>query len=126
MAHGSTTSIDEYVLEDFDETYINNMMIAANANILCIGHSHKPFYRLIETEGIVKHVVNIGSVGKPKDSNPFGCYAILTIENESSIIGSQNIKVDFIRFEYDIEMAAKAIENSPLPNELIDRLRKAY
>ncbi len=126
MAHGSATSIDEYILEDFEEAYIYKMMIETNADILCVGHSHKPFYKIIEIEGIVKHVINIGSVGKPKDGNPFGCYIILTIEDESSIAGSPNINVEFIRFEYDIEKAVAAIENSPLPNELMDRLRKAY
>ena len=126
LAHGSTKSINEYVLEDFEETYIKNMMIEANADILCIGHSHKPFYRKIETGGISNLVVNIGSVGKPKDGNPFGCYAILSINEESTITNNEDVHVDFIRFDYDIERAAKAIENSSLPNELIDRLKKAY
>ena len=37
-----------------------------------------------------------------------------------------SIQVEFIRFAYDIEKAATAIMQSPLPNELADRLRKAY
>jgi hypothetical protein len=43
---------------------------------------------------------------------------LLTIEND--------IKVEFIRFEYDIERAATAILQSLLPDGLADRLRKAY
>jgi len=32
--------------------------------------------------------------------------------------------VEFIRFEYDVEKAAKAIEDSPLPDAYADMLRK--
>jgi len=39
---------------------------------------------------------------------------------------AESIEVGFIRFEYDIEKAVKGIENSPLPQELADMLRKAY
>lgn len=62
-----------------------------------------------------RHAINIGSVGKPKDNNPAGCYVILTINADK-----------FIRFEYDIEKAAKAIEDSALPNEFAGMLRSGY
>lgn len=114
LAHGSTRSIDEYVLEDLDANYVKDMMAEAGADVLCIGHSHKPYHRSIDT----RHIINIGSTGKPKDGNPMGCYVLLTIND--------NIQVGFIRFEYNVEQAAKAIEGSPLPNELADRLRKAW
>jgi putative phosphoesterase len=114
LAHGSTHSINEYVLEDLDENYVLEMMSEAKAEILCVGHSHLPYHRIIGNN----HVVNIGSVGKPKDGNPNGCYVILTID--------EDIKVDFVRFSYNVEKAAKAVESSPLPDEIADRLRKAY
>lgn len=114
LAHGSTRSINEYVLEDTEENYLVDMMDEAKADVLCVGHSHLPYHRMIGD----KHVINIGSVGKPKDGDPNGCYALLTIED--------SIQVEFIRFAYDIEKAATAIMQSPLPNELADRLRKAY
>lgn len=114
LAHGSPSSINEYVLVDTDENYVLEMMAEAKANVLCVGHSHLPYHRIIGE----KHVINIGSIGKPKDGNPNGCYVILSIEN--------NIKVDFIRFAYDIEKAALAVVNSELPDELAERLRKAF
>lgn len=116
LAHGSTRSINEYVLEDTDEAYVLEMMTEAKADVLCVGHSHLPYHRIIGN----KHVINIGSVGKPKDSDPRGCYVILTIAENGEV------KPEFIRFNYDIEKAAKAVEVSPLPDELADRLRKAY
>ena len=114
LAHGSTRSIIEYVLEDMNEGDVIEMMNEAKADVLCVGHSHLPYHRIIAN----KHVINIGSVGKPKDGNPMGCYVLLNIEDD--------IKVDFIRFVYDVEKAAQAIEASPLPDELADHLRKAY
>jgi putative phosphoesterase len=114
LAHGSTRSINEYVVEDLEESYVLGMMTEANANVLCIGHSHLPYHRIIGD----KHVINIGSVGKPKDGNADGCYVMLTIED--------SIQVEFVRFAYDIEKAAMAILQSPLPDELADRIRKAY
>lgn len=116
LAHGSIRSINEYILEDLDESYVLEMMNEAQADVLCIGHSHLPYYRAIGN----KHIINTGSVGKPKDSNPQGCYVLLMIPDTG------NIAVQFIRFDYDIEKAAKAIEESELPDELADRLRKAY
>lgn len=126
LAHGSTRSVNEYVLEDLDENYVLEMMNEANADILCIGHSHKPYHRIINCNGNLKHVINIGSVGKPKDGNTMGCWVLLTIDENIAVDGKDALGVDFIRFEYDVERATKAIEESPLPDELADRLRKAY
>ncbi|WP_276348863.1 metallophosphoesterase family protein [Daejeonella sp. JGW-45] len=126
FTHGSPRSVDEYVLEDTNEDYVLELMAEAGADILCVGHSHKPYHRIIERQGAIKQVVNIGSVGKPKDGNPLGCYVLITINKNSFTKITSGIQVAFIRFEYDIEKAANAIENSPLPVELADRLRKAY
>lgn len=126
LAHGSTRSVDEYVLEDMDEADLLDMMKKAKADILCVGHSHKPYHRVITTKKKNKHVINIGSVGKPKDGNPDGCYVLLTLTDNSSILDKNSIKVEFIRVAYAIERAATAIENSPLPNEFADMLRNAY
>jgi len=126
LAHGSTRSINEYVLEDTDEAYVLEMMNEAKADILCVGHSHLPYHRIIKHNGSYKHVINIGSIGKPKDGNPAGCYVLMTINEHSSANDRDSITVEFIRVPYDIERAAKAVEDSSLPDELADRLRKAY
>jgi len=118
LAHGSTRSINEYVLEDTEEHYVLDMMAEAGADILCVGHSHLPYHRVIHSGDKIKQVINIGSVGKPKDGDLRGCYALLSLTDK--------ITVEFVRFDYDIERATKAIEASPLPNELADRLRHAY
>ena len=73
-----------------------------------------------------KHAINIGSVGKPKDNNTKGCYVILELNKHTSMLDEKSINVEFIRFNYNIEKAAKAIEDSILPNEFANNLRNGY
>jgi predicted phosphodiesterase len=130
LVHGSPRRINEYLFEDRDEKSILRIMEGADADIMCFGHTHQPYHRILPTtpgENIhYCHAINIGSVGKPKDKNPKGCYVILTINADSSITRKESVHVQFIRFDYDIEKAAKAVEESPLPNEYAEMLRKGY
>jgi putative phosphoesterase len=126
FAHGSTRKIDEYVLVDTDEHYVMQMLKEANADMLFVGHSHKPYHRVLQDEsGLYKHIVNLGSVGKPKDGDPRACYVVLTIDENSSCKDKNSIGIEFRRVEYDVEAAAKTIEESPLPNEFAEALRKS-
>ncbi|MCX2477156.1 metallophosphoesterase family protein [Pedobacter sp. MC2016-05] len=126
FAHGSTKSIDEYILIDTDEKYVLDMMLKAGADMLFVGHSHKPYHRILkDSDNKFKHVVNLGSVGKPKDGDPRGCYVIITITPDSSISDKNNIQVEFRKFDYDVESSAKMIENSLLPGEFAVALRLA-
>jgi predicted phosphodiesterase len=128
FVHGSPRKVNEYLFEDRDEKSMLRIMEQADADIMCFGHTHKPYHRILnsrnEGENHFRHAINIGSVGKPKDSDPRGGYVILTINPDSTVTDKESIKVEFIRFEYDIEKAAKAVEDSPLPNEYADMLRK--
>jgi putative phosphoesterase len=129
MVHGSPSSNKEYLLEDKDEDSFIKIFSETDSQILLFGHSHKPYHRILvnknNTIPSYLHAINAGSVGKPKDGDPRGCYVIITLTDKSSILDKDSIQVKFIRFDYDIEKAAKALENSPLPNEYAERLRKA-
>ena len=128
LVHGSPRKINEYLFEDRDEKSLLRILEQANADILCFGHTHKPYHRILESnvngKNIIRHAINIGSVGKPKDGNPLGCYVILTINEESSVSNKDAVQVEFIRFEYDVEKAARAVEDSLLPDAYADMLRK--
>ncbi len=130
MVHGSPRKINEYIFEDRPEKSLLRIMEQADADILCFGHTHKPFHRILnsseEDTPYFRHAINIGSVGKPKDGDKRGCYVILSIDENSTVKAKDSIKVEFIRFDYDIEKAAKAIEDSILPDGYADMLRKAY
>jgi putative phosphoesterase len=128
LVHGSPRKINEYLFEDREEKSLLRIMQDADADIMCFGHTHKPYHRILEITEVnnirYRHAINIGSVGKPKDGNSQGGYVLLHINENSSILTKESIKVEFIRFNYDIEKAAKAVEDSPLPNAYAESLRK--
>ena len=127
MVHGSPRRINEYLFEDRDEKSLHRIMEQAGADVMCFGHTHKPYHRILnDTEGknYFRHAINIGSVGKPKDGDSRGGYVILNINDQSSVLQADSIKSELIRFDYDIELAAKAVEDSPLPNDYADSLRR--
>jgi len=128
MVHGSPRHISEYLFEDRDEKSLLRICKDARADILCFGHTHKPFHRILPrlepAHGHYRHAVNIGSVGKPKDGDPRGCYAVVTVNPDSSVRDPDSVRVEFIRFAYDVEKAAGAVEDSPLPNAYAEALRK--
>jgi putative phosphoesterase len=130
LVHGSPRKINEYLFEDRDEKSLLRIIQDAGADILCFGHTHKPYHRILPTQLIgtthFRHAINTGSVGKPKDGDPRGCYVMLNIDGDTSNLNANSIQVEFIRFEYDIEKAAKAVEDSPLPNDYAESLRKGF
>ena len=127
LVHGSPRKINEYLFEDREEKSMLRIMQDADADIMCFGHTHKPYHRVLTiTDGETsryRHAINIGSVGKPKDGNPQGGYVLLYVNENSSILNKDSISVEFIRFNYDIEKAAKAVEDSPLPDAYAASLR---
>ncbi|PSK88997.1 metallophosphoesterase family protein [Taibaiella chishuiensis] len=124
LVHGSPRRINEYLFEDRDEKSMLRIMEQADADIMCFGHTHKPYHRVLASSGThYRHAINLGAAGKPKDGNPQGCYVMLTINDHSTIKDKDSILVEFIRFDYDVERAAKAVEDSPLPDAYADMLR---
>jgi len=130
LVHGSPRKINEYLFKDRDEKSLLRIMEQADADIMCFGHTHKPYYRILPMQPAenahYRHAINIGSVGKPKDNNPKGCYVILTVNANSNSTNKEAVQVEFIRFDYNIEKASKAVEDSPLPNGYAEMLRRGY
>lgn len=125
LVHGSPRRVNEYLFEDREEKSLLRIMQDAGADIMCFGHTHKPYHRILESAAGYRHAINIGSVGKPKDGDPRGGYVVLHIDDRSSTAEKAGIQVEFIRFTYDVEKAARAVEGSPLPQAFADALRLA-
>lgn len=113
LVHGSPRRINEYLYEDRPESSLERLLDLANADVLVCGHTHLPYHRVLASG---RHVVNAGSVGKPKDDDPRACYLVLSAEGKE-------LSVDFIRVPYDVEAAAQAIEATDMPNEFAQMLR---
>jgi predicted phosphodiesterase len=83
-----------------------------------IGHSHIPTVcgEDLETFSFVKDkrfLINVGSVGQPRDGNPMLSFGVLDTDVWS---------FEIIRAEYDIAQTARAILDAGLPSFLADRL----
>lgn len=128
MVHGSPIKINQYLFEDHPDKSLLRLMREADADVMLMGHTHKPWYRAMRDEesGTWRHAINIGSVGKPKDGDPRACWVLLDVPSDASAADEHAIEPTFVRVEYDVERAAQAVEASPLPNQFADMLRKAY
>ncbi|CCH54119.1 putative protein MJ0912 [Fibrisoma limi BUZ 3] len=129
LVHGSPRRVNEYLFEDRGDRSLGRVLEGANADILCFGHTHKPFHKVVSAEPedqqtYFRHAINIGSVGKPKDGDPRACYLLLTIDKMAQPGGVEGISVEPIRVDYDIERAARGVEESELPDPYADMLRR--
>ena len=130
LVHGSPRRINEYLFEDREEKSLLRILEKADADILCFGHTHKPFHRILnsgdEAKPHYRHAINLGSVGKPKDNDPRGCYVLLDLIERTSVLDRHSISVEFVRFDYEVEKAAQAVEESILPDIYAVNLRRGY
>lgn len=99
--------------------------------ICFIGHSHQPFFVMLTPERNVelitenplhiqenfRYIINVGSVGQPRDGNANSSLAILDTKEKT---------VSLIRIPYDIEKAQEKIINAGLPHSLAHRLANGW
>ncbi len=88
----------KYLTPDTPPSELAEEMEAVKADIVLTGHSHRPFIR--EFGG--RLLVNVGSVGQPRDGIPRASYAVL-----------ENGRVELKRVEYDIEAAVDKLKKLP-------------
>lgn len=113
LVHGSPRRINEYLFEDRPTSSLERLLDMVEADVLVCGHTHLPYHRVLPSG---RHVVNAGSVGKPKDGDPRAGYVVLTSRN-------RELEVTFIRMAYEVERAAQVIEASTMPHDYAQMLR---
>jgi predicted phosphodiesterase len=114
LVHGAPTVNTLYWTEDRSDDFCLKMAGIAglkSGDVIAFGHTHKPWSR--EVGGI--HFVNTGSVGRPKDGDWRAGYVLLDLAPSAPQIG-------FVRVEYDVDRAARAIRESDLPDEFAEYL----
>jgi predicted phosphodiesterase len=114
LVHGTPALNTAYWTEDKSDEFCLKMAKLAGAKPgdgIAFGHTHLPWTR--EVEGI--RFINTGSVGRPKDGDPRAGYVILGVRADIAA-------PEFIRVEYDVELAVKAIKGSSLPHEFANDL----
>ena len=95
-----------------------------------VGHTHFPI--LHDSKGRVtpivageqvkinpseKCIINVGSVGQPRDGDPRAAYVIFDDETKVA---------EVFRVEYDVDTATQKILDAGLPPMLADRIRRGY
>jgi predicted phosphodiesterase len=113
LLHGSPRRVNEYLFVDRPDSSLERLLDMVEADVMLCGHTHLPYHRVLPSG---RHVVNAGSVGKPKDGDPRACYVVLEA-------AGRDLTVEWMRVAYDIETAAQAIEASAMPHEYAAMLR---
>ncbi len=94
-----------------------------------VGHSHRPvvlsqsadesvndsYPQKMTMELGFRYIVNVGSLGQPRDGNPLACF--VEYDSESGVM-------EFHRLAYDIESCQQKILQEGLPVYLAERLRE--
>ena len=114
LVHGNPVLNTVYWTQDRSDDFCIEMaerVSAKSGDVMAFGHTHRPWHR--EVEGM--HFVNTGSVGRPKDGDWRAGFVVVDMEGE-------RVDVEFVRVEYDLDRAVKAIRESDLPNEFAEYL----
>jgi predicted phosphodiesterase len=119
LVHGSPRKVNEYLLPDRTDEQLVRLAQAADADVVCVGHVHVPYHRVIAVPDGRVHYVSTGSVGKPKDGDPRACWAELLLGGPAEVVAT------FHRVTYDIEAVASAMIAAGLPETLAEGLRRA-
>jgi putative phosphoesterase len=111
LVHGSPRKVNEYLFEDKPASLYERLAGAETDDVLVFGHTHKPWVH--DFAGV--RFVNCGSVGKPKDGDPRGAFAVLT-----PVAGGGEVTIE--RVAYDIGAVVRDMRAAGLPGELADKL----
>ena len=117
LSHASPFEPNEwhYVISEYDT---REAFRSFTERICFIGHSHIPVIfsergKAVTVSETGRFIVNVGSVGQPRDGNPKLSFGFFDTESGSY----QNVRVG-----YDIDTAAEKIRKAGLPRTLAERL----
>jgi diadenosine tetraphosphatase ApaH/serine/threonine PP2A family protein phosphatase len=127
LVHGAPKNYFEYIL---DKAGAARAFLATGAPITFIGHTHIAEYYALEPDGTISHkhlqqggeivldsgtryIINVGSVGQPRDLNPRASFGIYDPDEHT---------VNIVRFDYPIARVQEKIVSAHLPEALARRL----
>ena len=127
IVHGAPWD-EEYYIFQWQQAY--NAIQRSDRQITFFGHTHIPVIWDLEGDTITgeaifdglpeysleenkKYLINPGSIGQPRDGNPKASLAIFD---------SDQMKMEFLRIDYNIKLAQEKIRQAELDDRLADRL----
>jgi len=114
LVHGSPRKVNEYLFEDKPARLYERLAAAEQDPVLVFGHTHKPWVH--EYAGVL--FVNCGSVGKPKDGDARGAFALISADGSS-------VEATIERVAYDAATVAEEVRRGGLPAEYAEKLLRA-
>lgn len=106
--HGAPSdNLFRYLFPDTSDADLKAELELSQADILLTGHTHMPFMK--EIGG--RLLVNVGSVGQPRDGIAKASYAVL-----------EDGRVELKRVKYDVRSAVASLRKLPLEQAAIDEL----
>jgi len=127
IVHGAPWDEEYYI---FQWQQAHNAIQRSDRQITFFGHTHIPVIWALEDDTITgeaifdglseysleenkKYLINPGSIGQPRDGNPKASLAIFD---------SDEMKMEFLRIDYNIKLAQEKIRQAELDDRLADRL----
>jgi len=127
LVHGAPVNYFTYIL---DNQTAAEAFEATDARLIFVGHTHLAEYFSRSESGrvtrhsmraggnlkldpAVRYILNVGSVGQPRDGNPKASFAFYDVENGT---------VSWQRYDYPIEPVREKMAEVHLPRRLADRL----
>jgi len=139
--------INEYIFPE--DVFTNPQKVLSNferldARLCFVGHTHQPgvflddpyfdpphelpdspFYEVEDEE---RAIINVGSVGQPRDKDPRASYVVVTERNDDGdeaeglaqrALGCSIKQVEFVRVEYDIDKTVAKILAEPMLDDML-------
>jgi diadenosine tetraphosphatase ApaH/serine/threonine PP2A family protein phosphatase len=127
MVHGAPVNYFEYIL---DKRAAARAFARTDAPLIFVGHTHIAQYWVREPDGTIGHkhfqsggeltletgrryIIDVGSVGQPRDLNP---------EASMAFYDSQRAHVRWVRYPYPVDAVQAKIRDAHLPEYLAERL----
>jgi predicted phosphodiesterase len=116
VVHANPRDLEGQIRPDSSDEMIRPMLLGEKAEVIAFGHYHVPFVRRLDTWTLV----DVASVGMPRDGDQRAAYAILDWEQGAW-------RVEHRRVEFDIQAVARDYEAVGFPNaaQAARRLLKA-
>jgi len=127
LVHGAPVNYFEYIL---DKRAAAAAFERTDARVVFVGHTHIAEYWVREPDGTIGHkhmqhgglleldvekryIIDVGSVGQPRDLNPQASFVRYD---------PAEMRVEWLRYDYPIAEVQKKMRAAGLPRYLVDRL----
>ena len=116
VVHANPLNLDEHLPPTMSEEELRPYLREVDAALLAFGHLHTPYVRPVN--GIV--LVDVSSVGHPKDRDLRAAYTVISWENERR-------SIEQVRVPYDVERTVGELRSCGMPHaeEQVASLLKA-